>query len=287
MSNILGSWFSSRSSESVNKDVDSVRRSLDAVRADDLPPPNPPLPQFVPNPTTFSTPHDDVLAGLYGLRQDADASLQLNTAAAPTISVGDVLKKDDGNDPASLVESTGPGLLARDTTPYKQTQELRDPFSGALLGTLVPFTQEDDEEDEVGMDAKEQELWAHHSKIMELQSELALMHMEMEGIAAKSDESRRKNTKRTSGGWGGEDGDGADEDEEAAANKAREEEFEALAGKFTGRRDAIDGIMNKVSLRRYCTLVMPKRFTSSSMNCLIHYLPSMLCECPIFILVSP
>ena len=246
---MLGSWFSGKSSDSVNKDSGSVQRPslADAVRNDDRRPPVPTAePPSVP---VFVTPHDDILAKLVRVRQD------------PTTA--DTGSKN-GERVASPAESKSPAPTpgpARTRTPIRlPQQELRDPFTGALLGTLVP--QPEEGERDVDINAKEAELWAHHAKIMELQSELAQMHLEMETLGAKSDEARRKSSKGPSNRWGQSEGDGGEEDvgvdDEAKAKKAKEQEFESLPGKFTGREAAIDKIMGKVCASHVSSKVLSR-----------------------------
>ena len=70
------------------------------------------------------------------------------------------------------------------------------------------------------------------------------MHVEMEGVGTKPAEGRRTTGGRKTGqDWESREGDGRGQSDE---DEAREEEFSALSNKFTRRRAAIDGIMNKV-----------------------------------------
>lgn len=238
---MLGSWFSSKSSDSVNKDGESIQRPspVDVARNDDQ---RPSVPTAEP-PTgpSFATPHDDILANLIDVRQDT--------------TIDENVLKDGEKEGASptVLNPPAPAAGSRTRRSYKlPQQELRDPFTGALLGTLVP--QPEEGEHGVDIDAKEAELWLHHAKIMALQSELAQMHLEMETISAKSDEARRKSTKDPRNRWGRNEGDDGEEDvgvdDEAKAKEAKEKEFEALPGKFTGREAAIDKIMDKVRISR-------------------------------------
>ena len=87
------------------------------------------------------------------------------------------------------------------------------------------------------------ELWAHLARIRELQSEIAGMHLQMEGIGSSDARSARRAagaTRRPTEEW---DDPGEAEEQRKAA---RDAEFATLAETFRGRRVAIDGIMNKV-----------------------------------------
>src|SRR5580700_9914612 len=94
---MLGSWFSSKSSESVNKEADPLRRSSDAVR-DDAAKPESALPRVQP---IFSTPHDDILAEFHGLHRNVDQPKQSGSAIST-----DGPKKDDGGKQSSPAEPT-------------------------------------------------------------------------------------------------------------------------------------------------------------------------------------
>lgn len=124
------------------------------------------------------------------------------------------------------------------------------------------------------MASKDEDLWNHLGRILELQSDIAAMHVQMEGLGARAKAKSQRETraldqkasKRGNQHWNyadhgdaaGDDpgigdrivedeGDEVAHDEEAERKKAREEEFARLGDRFTGRKDAIDEIMNKVS----------------------------------------
>ncbi|KIM71757.1 hypothetical protein PILCRDRAFT_93724 [Piloderma croceum F 1598] len=190
--------------------------------------------------TALSTPHDAVLAELHGREVEADIP------GREQLAIEDPHQRRLNNPyPAR------PDFL----TDFSPTSDpLFDPFTGAHIGDLQPGEARQD------LGAKsEDELWGHLSKILKLQSDIADRHVKMEGIGLKKpgptlDKSKEGGINRrpsTSGGreWGeGVADEGVDEeaDEEAETKRKREEEFSRLTSKFTGRRDAIDGIMKDV-----------------------------------------
>jgi hypothetical protein len=150
----------------------------------------------------------------------------------------------------------------RPVTP--SAEPLYDPFSGALLGLLADVGPSQPQ-------PSNDELWSHLSRILSLQSDIASMHLQMEGIGSRAraqartrtldPKPRRRQTKKPDEDKGeGQPVEGNDEnvedtnsedseidaDEETETKKVRDEEFARLGDQFTGRKDAIDGIMNKV-----------------------------------------
>jgi hypothetical protein len=129
----------------------------------------------------------------------------------------------------------------RPSVTVKTSGEAHDPTPE--LPPINPESDGGDGESRSPVKVKEDELWSHLSKILDLQSEIAHLHVEMEGVGAKNNEGRRHGKRRADQEW-----DARDEDaEDADADEVRDEEFAALADRFTGRRAAIDGIMGKVS----------------------------------------
>jgi hypothetical protein len=193
--------------------------------------------------TALSTPHDAVLAELYGRATAADMPTNETLATEnPPLGRGRL------NNPHRV----GSTLSESSTT----SEPLFDPFTGALIGDLLPGDTEQDRGAENGDD-----LWTHLSKILRLQSDIAEMHVQMEGIGLKKpgvapDKSKGEGIhSRPSAGGAREWGENAadervdeDADEEAENNRKREEEFSKLNDKFTGRKDAIDGIMKNVKV---------------------------------------
>lgn len=104
------------------------------------------------------------------------------------------------------------------------------------------------------LDQRRDELWSGLATIRELQSEVASMHVQMEGIGLND----ARGGKRVAGvasrvhtdtipvaeEW--EEPDGAADAVEEQRKRARDAEFTNLTETFKGRREAIDAIMNKV-----------------------------------------
>lgn len=104
--------------------------------------------------------------------------------------------------------------------------------------------------------AKNEELWSHLSRVLELQSQISRMHLDMEeiGMNAGDPKGKGKGTRSRATSVShvviddveGDEGIGGKRDEEAERNKAREEQFSKLAGQFRVKKEAINGIMTKV-----------------------------------------
>lgn len=164
---------------------------------------------------------------------------------------------------------------------------LLDPFDGSSHGVLLPhdihiLPQGEEEEPPQRLvtdvsGSTGEAMWTHLSRVLELQSQIARMHIEMEGIgtgdghmkgkpgtlgkgSAAMDEKRafhghsRFRSRALSNVSTVESvyDKGADEegvgvgDEEVDQYKAREEEFAKLADQFEGKKESIRGIMNKL-----------------------------------------
>lgn len=195
--------------------------------------------------TALSTPHDAVLAELYGIKLDGSGD---RDTAATDISAHDY---DRFNNPFP----GGPSVVPGSSPP---SEPLFDPFTGALIGDFVPVGGDQ------ASDAKSDELWSQLSQILKLQSEVAELHVKMEGIGLKKPgpmpgkmKGDGTNRQPTTGGtrqWGEgtkhsvDEGTYEEADEEAENKRKLEEEFAKLSDNFTGRKDAIDEIMKNVRL---------------------------------------
>ena len=190
--------------------------------------------------TTLPTPHDALLAELHGRATAADMPTNETLATE--------------NQPLSRLNN--PHRVGSTLSELSSTSEpLFDPFTGALIGDLLPGDGEQDR------GAENEDLWTHLSKILRLQSDIAEMHVQMEGIGLKKPGVAPGKSKgegihgRPSADGTREWGENAadervdeDADEEAENKRKREEEFAGLNDKFTGRKDAIDGIMKNVKV---------------------------------------
>ncbi|KAL4070633.1 hypothetical protein J3A83DRAFT_4068727, partial [Scleroderma citrinum] len=146
---------------------------------------------------------------------------------------------------------------------------LYDPFTGAHMGDNTPLAASiatGNTPSTFGVDQQGQEqnksqclpmtgepdLWAHLSRILELQAEVAGMHAEMEGVG------RGSTTGYAGAGFGAGPNSGTtdtrspdmkDEDDDNAegfAKRRRDEDFAKLADQFTERKVAIARIMDKL-----------------------------------------
>lgn len=190
----------------------------------------------------LSTPHDAVLAELQGQRPDVITSARIDaeSLALPTIpSLG------------SLEHAPSPvqGASARSAvaTPTNGSPEpLYDPFSGTLAYILPQ--QSANEAESSHFELAKDELWCQLGRIRELQSEIAGMHVQMEGVGQSEGRNPKKGQSRAhSDTIMGDEWPDADQIEQEL-HKARDVEFDGLAKAFEGRHAAIGKIMNKVCL---------------------------------------
>ncbi|KAK2461540.1 hypothetical protein APHAL10511_006003 [Amanita phalloides] len=142
-------------------------------------------------------------------------------------------------------------------------EHLTDPYDGSTIGALLPVPSAPAEHPlatpgEAGTPGEE--LWAQLSRVLELQTDIARTHADMEGNnaskgKAKTGESKDRSSSKGHGQSqtdpGTEDydveGEGMEmDDEETERNRAREEEFAKLADQFERRKESINDIMNKL-----------------------------------------
>lgn len=141
---------------------------------------------------------------------------------------------------------------------------LNDPFDGSEIGTLTLMDTHPSPTQTMSYPGgNTEELWTHLSRVLELQSEIARMHVNMEGIGNKTADygkgkPKSKSTRQSTKSWktpgtstSNEEDEGVDVnaevDEEEAKDREREEEFAQLADQFEGRREGINEIMSRVS----------------------------------------
>lgn len=171
------------------------------------------------------------------LVQPSDASESAQLSPSSTVSAHDeaIANMNNKIHELRIADSLANGeSLVQDqqptTDPEKQTskaENIYDPFDGQRIGILVSESRNKAEDD----------LWDHLTHIRTLQSEIAKMHAQMEGLG--EGERQQMNDER------------ADADEELKAAK-----FARLGDRFNGRKEAIDAIMNKVS---HISTVRPPR----------------------------
>ncbi|KDQ63201.1 hypothetical protein JAAARDRAFT_370757 [Jaapia argillacea MUCL 33604] len=142
-----------------------------------------------------------------------------------------------------------------------QNNRIYDPFTGAPIGDLrpLPSTSLSDPPE-----SSREDLWSHLASIRLLESQIATMHVQMEGIGlndpakaglnkagkkrvvAERIVSTTMRLKDRESVWDTEGEPDTEGEDEENKKRDRDEEFEKLADRFTGRKEAIDGIMNKL-----------------------------------------
>lgn len=222
----------------------------------------------------LSTPHDQVLERMYNHPRRSESALALPfpsslDARHPPLRVrsktgGSEMASTQArivNEPANSGEgplgATPPVSSASNTLP---APTLYDPFDGSPLGTVLPPEAPTHEDGmSVHIEGSNEELWAHLSRVLDLQKQIARMHVDMEGLGqGKPTDGKGKGAafafpRATSTGSepeheiGDEEGVGV-VDEEAEKLRARESEFKKLATQFEGRKEAINEVMSKVNI---------------------------------------
>ncbi|KII93160.1 hypothetical protein PLICRDRAFT_170943 [Plicaturopsis crispa FD-325 SS-3] len=226
---MLGHWFNKPEETT----ADTAPKSSTSLPPQHVPQP---VPDSAANPPerAFSTPHDAALAALVGkTRTDAPAGDALSTSE--TLGEGfrpgynSAMAHSSSTHTHNLSSAFLPPLSPGDDAGNNEKDELlHDPFTGAELGILHNADATDDEG-----------LWTHLARVSELQSEIAGLHVAMEGVGGEG--------RRADVDVGVRVGaEVAEEDEEAEGHRRRENEFAKLTDKFTGRKDRIDEIMNKL-----------------------------------------
>ncbi|KAG2367788.1 hypothetical protein BDR07DRAFT_1372698 [Suillus spraguei] len=200
-------------------------------------------------PARFLTPHDDILAELQGylpsLGSPQPAEQQSPRPYAPPGS-------SSLNPGSSAVESPFQGDPVRTVHWSEIIRECADPVRS---GT-------------------DDELWSHLSHILELQSEIAKMHVDMENVGlrtarghsgpavperggnagtTRSETGKNRRRRDTIGEEADDDesdevteGEDSDDTNEVFRKRKREGEFTRLAERFAERKVSIDAVMNKL-----------------------------------------
>ena len=227
-----------------------------------------------------TSPHDVVLARMRGLPTPADGTDAKNhpesLQADDLPQVAQAADSVDAPSPSSVSLSTA-------NNPAGPREVLHDPFDGSPIGLLAANTQGRQSQQQPSSirgdvrapegGSRDEDLWVHLSRVLDLQNQVAKMHLEMESVrpsVGKSKASGRGPARKTAKGKAGsddhsdnvvegidveaEDAHEGDEegvevegDEEAERKKAREAEFAGLADHFEGRNESINAIMGRVS----------------------------------------
>lgn len=209
-------------------------------------------------PARFLTPHDDILADLQGYLplggpQAEQQSLRPDAPLGSSLNLG----------PSAVENSLSTSESLPNHEPAKEI--MYEPSTGQRLHDYVPTPVRSGTDDE---------LWSHLSHILELQSEISKMHVDMENVGlrtarghngpavperggkAGTTRSETGKNRRRSDTLGEEDGDdesdeateGEDSDvnDEVFGKRKREEQFTRLAERFAERKGSIDAVMNKL-----------------------------------------
>jgi len=208
------------------------------------------------DPEIFRTPHDDILADLQGYlplgAPPEQPLLRPDPAQASSLNLG-----------SSAAETS---VFTTESLPSQEpaNEIMYDPSTGQRLHDYVPAP---------ARSGADEELWSHLSHILELQSEIAKMHVDMENVglrdarghngpvnseleaqAGTAKDKTRKSRRGNESLEEQEEDDETDEategesdgDDEVFGKKKREEEFTRLAERFEKRKVAIDSVMDKV-----------------------------------------
>ncbi|KAJ7293737.1 hypothetical protein C8J57DRAFT_1491104 [Mycena rebaudengoi] len=144
---------------------------------------------------------------------------------------------------------------SRTSSVVDPSNSLQDPFDGSFLGTLIAPDQNVQPEEQMSeVAAKNEELWSHLSRVLELQNQISSMHLDMENIRTNTNDAKGKSSRARAASASrvvsddveGEEGMEEKTDEETERNRVREQQFSKLSGQFQGRREAIKEIMTKL-----------------------------------------
>ncbi|KAK7694955.1 hypothetical protein QCA50_002143 [Cerrena zonata] len=210
----------------------------------------------------LSTPHDAILSGLRGSQHTPDHASPLHSEMnslpqpAPRMSslpsAGSVER--DGS-------QSGEGILngRRSTAGHihgvsLERDALYDPFTGALAGVILPHPSAqplDGKKSDAEFNQAKDDLWCHLGRIRELQSQIAGMHVQMEGLGLN--DGTRGGPKRHGAASTriGPDSIGVDDwvdggEDEHITKAEKDTEFSHLSESFGGRKVAIDDVMDKL-----------------------------------------
>ncbi len=130
------------------------------------------------------------------------------------------------------------------SVPEQVPDKIFDPYTGELKASFPtePTSRPDSRRPsaEIARQVKEvdsADVWSHLSHIRELQGELSRMHLQMEGIGAHGRNVHRRNRSKVDILLTSDTGEVED----------RDEDFHRLAGRFKGREEEIDKMMEKLN----------------------------------------
>ncbi|KAF5368641.1 hypothetical protein D9758_002249 [Tetrapyrgos nigripes] len=197
------------------------------------------------------TPHDASLAELYGIPLDSNGHRQAHFSETT----------EDLNPSHSAIRLPHEDKAKSPLPP--NSEPLFDPFDGSLLGMMTtPDGVDQSDDGPLGnLVAKNDDLWSHLSSVLELQTQIAALHLEMENIGNRNEGKGKGKGKGTSSRtapkrWDSNKSGELDGDEEEAdvgvdvdadeEEREREEEFARLEDQFEGRKESINEIMVKL-----------------------------------------
>ncbi|KAG6890011.1 hypothetical protein C0995_012971 [Termitomyces sp. Mi166 len=310
---MLNSWFASKDRDKANDTP-----SFELMNTNTTDGPDESLRISHRTPTGFASPHDAILARMRGQPQVEPADDGLLRQENP------VLKKEEKNAVLDEMRSTPQDPIAEKELVY-------DPFEGTPIGLLIntPFdpTQQTETISTAGPsrvgDGK-LEQWEHLARVLDLQSELARIHFEMEGVGigdgkgkatgkgrgrgkSKGDTNWERNRGDRAKEWKPqrqtttdtietnvhEDEEGVDAagNEEIEMERTREERFSNMADQFEGKKEAVQAIMNKLdhlskALTQFHTLQAPDFEFSKTGSRQNSTTPNVTCS-PIWLKTTP
>jgi len=305
---MLTSWFSQKPAQG-SKDAEPQRHSIDVVTrpsasGNDVNLPRSSLDNPKASQPVFKTPHDAIIAQLQtplsselnknevGKSVDGLEDDRYPTSASVAASQSRV---DLGLSPSPSLYTGATNLNTRPIPnqplpgqPSHRVDLLQDPFDGSSQGILFPQAGAGLQDNahhaprinSASVAAASEQTWANLSKVLDLQVQIAKMHIDMEGLGAGDGRKKTKGKLGRGSSFREADrrvyhavpslraramsnastiGTAADEkevdeeevgvtDEETQKNRAREEEFAKLANHLEGKKESINEIMNKVRL---------------------------------------
>ncbi|KAG2156634.1 uncharacterized protein EDB93DRAFT_923974 [Suillus bovinus] len=229
-------------------------------------------------PAKFLTPHDDILAELHGYLPSSGPQTSERQSLRPDAPRGSSLNL--GSSAAENSLSNSESLPNHE--PARET--MYEPYTGQKLSDYVSVPARSGTDDE---------LWSHLSHILELQSEISKMHVEMENAGLRTarghrepergGKAGRRETKKNRRGdtlveeedddesSEATEGEDSDQNDEVFGKKKRDEEFTRLAERFEERKVSIDTVMTKLdnlssALKAFHALPIPALDVASSRN---------------------
>ncbi|KIK70689.1 hypothetical protein GYMLUDRAFT_32730 [Collybiopsis luxurians FD-317 M1] len=212
------------------------------------------------------------------------------------------------------VPDTAPVLASHGLPDPFSREAIHNPFNGQNFGALVlpdPHLHPEAHKPLSDSASRNEDIWSHLSTVLDLQSQIAALHLEMEGVAG-NDHGKGVGKSRTTNAGSRPPvravsgtaellelehdegvGVGEDESEEQKRDREREEDFKKLAAQFEGRKESVNNIMSKLdelskALTEFHDLQAPNiNFPSSRHNSIPVTSPSMSQSNKLSVLLPP